>query len=430
MDWWYLAPLALDRSPRRGARCGRSRCSAGRRDLSVPWWMRRRAVPARLRRPRSRCNACGQCYQDCPYNAISMVPRTDGHARSVRRAGGGRPREVRRRAESAWRRARRSAPTSTSSGSPRNARGSKRWVKRGRRPAARPVRVLFLCAESGAGALRLRPRRRAAAATLPGWRVARGAVRRLGALAQHRRDCSSAARPASRSRAAAPAAATTAKATIGCASGWTARRSSRCSARSSEGERVLLARRRGTVAGRALVRALERFARRYGAGGRASRNRSLGRRSLAGVASAPRGARRGIARRRCPTSATPRRASTGSELVVSFKHPGEVSEHCRTLSDEEKAALPGAHAPRRRCATAGAQTCACASRSTASAWSTAAIAPAGIWGDGNSVAVERIPVSPGEHRVDGRDRRHPRPRASGPSRPSRRSPSTRTRGAS
>ncbi len=27
-------------------------------------------------------------------------------------------------------------------------------------------------------------------------------------------------------------------------------------------------------------------------------------------------------------------------------------------------------------------------------------APAGIWGDGNSIAVERIPVSPGEHRIE------------------------------
>ncbi|MCC5835593.1 MAG: cytochrome b N-terminal domain-containing protein [Opitutales bacterium] len=32
----------------------------------------------------SRCHACTQCYQDCPYDAIQMLPRTDGKAFNVR----------------------------------------------------------------------------------------------------------------------------------------------------------------------------------------------------------------------------------------------------------------------------------------------------------------------------------------------------------
>jgi len=44
---------------------------------TVPWWMvRRRApVPAVIEQ---RCNGCSRCATDCPYNAIQMVTREDG----------------------------------------------------------------------------------------------------------------------------------------------------------------------------------------------------------------------------------------------------------------------------------------------------------------------------------------------------------------
>lgn len=32
----------------------------------------------------SRCHACTQCYQDCPFDAIQMIPRSDGSALKVR----------------------------------------------------------------------------------------------------------------------------------------------------------------------------------------------------------------------------------------------------------------------------------------------------------------------------------------------------------
>ena len=53
--------------------------------LLVPWWTR----PAAARRPTKSvvaarfCTGCEQCYLDCPYEAISMVARTDGRATPV-----------------------------------------------------------------------------------------------------------------------------------------------------------------------------------------------------------------------------------------------------------------------------------------------------------------------------------------------------------
>ncbi|GBD40859.1 Cytochrome b6 [bacterium HR39] len=45
--------------------------------LSIPW-----LPPMRRRRPArvdpANCNGCARCFADCPYNAITMVPRTDG----------------------------------------------------------------------------------------------------------------------------------------------------------------------------------------------------------------------------------------------------------------------------------------------------------------------------------------------------------------
>ena len=52
----------------------------------VPWWRRER----RAARPPSHvdeeiCTGCWQCYEDCPYDAIRMLPRTDGRAEHVAR---------------------------------------------------------------------------------------------------------------------------------------------------------------------------------------------------------------------------------------------------------------------------------------------------------------------------------------------------------
>lgn len=47
--------------------------------FAVPWLPPlRRARPAMV--DLDNCNGCERCYNDCPYNAITMVPRTDGTA--------------------------------------------------------------------------------------------------------------------------------------------------------------------------------------------------------------------------------------------------------------------------------------------------------------------------------------------------------------
>ncbi len=48
--------------------------------LSLPWWWRPRKgrEPERSVSDEDRCTGCRQCSLDCPYEAISMVPRDDG----------------------------------------------------------------------------------------------------------------------------------------------------------------------------------------------------------------------------------------------------------------------------------------------------------------------------------------------------------------
>jgi ferredoxin len=76
MDWWYLAPLALtDRLS--GGALWATLLTGGAVVFSVPLWLgKRRAAPVRVEE--ARCNACEECSHDCPFDAIRMVPRTDG----------------------------------------------------------------------------------------------------------------------------------------------------------------------------------------------------------------------------------------------------------------------------------------------------------------------------------------------------------------
>lgn len=76
MDWWYLFPLAV----------------ADRLDTGVIWsavfvlglllftipWTLSRKEPEKAQVDLNRCNGCTNCANDCPYGAITMVPRTDG----------------------------------------------------------------------------------------------------------------------------------------------------------------------------------------------------------------------------------------------------------------------------------------------------------------------------------------------------------------
>ena len=79
MDWWFLWPLALtDRLG--GGALWALYLGAGRVMLAVPWWMvkRRRAPEWKAHVEVSRCFGCTHCSLDCPFNAITMIPREDG----------------------------------------------------------------------------------------------------------------------------------------------------------------------------------------------------------------------------------------------------------------------------------------------------------------------------------------------------------------
>src|SRR5690606_31595310 len=47
---------------------------------SVPWWLARRRSPPTYQATvnTARCFSCTLCSHDCPFGAITMVPRTDG----------------------------------------------------------------------------------------------------------------------------------------------------------------------------------------------------------------------------------------------------------------------------------------------------------------------------------------------------------------
>lgn len=88
VDAWYLTPLALTlRFGQAGMWLGLGATAAF---AAVPWLLgkrTRRAVCDRDDQPLTpwqtsvrepRCHACTQCVQDCPFDAVKMIPRTDG----------------------------------------------------------------------------------------------------------------------------------------------------------------------------------------------------------------------------------------------------------------------------------------------------------------------------------------------------------------
>lgn len=79
IDWLFAfwVPLMIGQSPWVTAACW---AGSGAVLASIPWWWR----PPAPARPQAstvderHCRGCEQCYLDCPYEAIQMIPRTVG----------------------------------------------------------------------------------------------------------------------------------------------------------------------------------------------------------------------------------------------------------------------------------------------------------------------------------------------------------------
>jgi ferredoxin/coenzyme F420-reducing hydrogenase delta subunit len=81
VDWVYFAYLPLTHlDPRTGWVL---LTGAGVLVLGLPWLLRGRG-PARARVESEACTGCTRCFRDCPYDAIVMVPRSEGTRRSTR----------------------------------------------------------------------------------------------------------------------------------------------------------------------------------------------------------------------------------------------------------------------------------------------------------------------------------------------------------
>jgi hypothetical protein len=88
----------------------------------------------------------------------------------------------------------------------------------------------------------------------------------------------------------------------------------------------------------------------------------------------------------------------GSEFVISLKHPGMVGENCHDVSEEELAATP-VHMRKKRVCERMRPPVRLRVAIDGKIALESSITPSGLWQDGNSVSLERIPVDPGEHHV-------------------------------
>ena len=384
MDAWYLAPLAL--TDRLGAGALWALVLVGGAVFySIPWTLVRGRARARVSEVvEERCNACEKCYQDCPYDAITMAPRKNDKvylkvalvdssacvgcgicAGSCDSAGIGLPwfDVLDRRAE------------------------MDRFVEAAAE-REKNLFVAFVCAESAGAKLTIDPVTHACP-ELPGYTVMRV-------------PCAGWVHPLTVERAIRHGAKGVL--IVACGPG---------SAVYREGGKWTQVR----MAGERLpslnfdkvdpksVRVVELFrhdqarltreakAFREGALGATRRSKAeawLGGLALAAVLTATTwGASR--AWYDLPSGRAP-------QLVVSFKHPGQISESCRDLTEDEKRKMPVHMRPPQICERRRNPV---RMRITVDDRVTAnrSYEPAGLWGDGNSLAIERLEVPPGEHHV-------------------------------
>lgn len=77
IDYFYLLPLVLTERLEGGA-LWLIFLVGFTVTMAVPWLFRRKQQETKPVVDDNKCNGCTQCFLDCPYNAISMLPREDG----------------------------------------------------------------------------------------------------------------------------------------------------------------------------------------------------------------------------------------------------------------------------------------------------------------------------------------------------------------
>lgn len=385
MDWWYLLPLVFTERMGGGALWVLV-LVPGAVFFSIPWWLAgRRPEPASVVVPR--CNECSKCYDDCPYAAIEMIARTDGSTVHQSQAFVIEAKCVScgictGSCDTA-------AIGTDSFGSIAQRRRIEGWLKDATALGESPL-LGFICAESAGADLNIDPET-GISPELEGYRLLRV-------------PCAGWVHPLMVERALRHGAAGVLIVTCGpgeClyreGALWTeermaGRREPALRSDKVSPEQVTLlgldrTRKRELLRQARSLRDDPRIEHQPGYGPAktlvAATLLALFAGGLTGLVSDL-----GYASPKLETS----------QLVVSFSHPGAVSENCRTLSEEELAERPvhmrkalvcdRRRSPvRLRVLVDGVEA---VRRSEP---------PAGVWKDGNSVAVERISLDPGEHRV-------------------------------
>ena len=382
MDWWYLAPLVLTDRLSGGAVW--SILLIGSILLTaVPWlFARKRPIAATV--VESLCNACTKCYQDCPYEAITLAPRTDGRAFDARAmvitekcvgcgicagscdtAGIGLP-DLRVQAERRRLEALIDAATAS---------GEAPWVA-------------FTCGNSAASIMKPDVET-GACANFPGWIALE-------------LPCSGWVQPLTVERALKHGAAGVA--ILSCRPGsCTQREGAEWTLLRMAGKREPSLRAEKVDASRVHVIGLDRpeageLQERLAAlqsGGSPAPRRGFGRLLAAAVVLV------------ILTALTPLLAelpytvpaSDQPELVVSLRHPGQITENCRDISEEEQLEVP-VHMRRDRICDRRRESIHLEVTVDGRVVSQSEHEPHGLWGDGASVAVLRLPVKPGSHHIE------------------------------
>ncbi len=386
MDLWYLLPIVITDRLSGGALVAIVLLGSAV-VYSVPWaFGRGRARVAKVNP--ARCDACEQCFKDCPYNAITMVARNDGREKYFATQAEVNPDHCVGCGICAG--------SCNTGGNGLNwfhvdvqRKRLEDWLKDAQSKGETPYFAL-VCTESIGGALSLDPET-GKCKELPGYRVLEI-------------PCAGWIHPLTVERLVRRGAGGVVIATCNPGSchyregvEWASRR--------FDGERKPTLRTKYVDRDKIRILAFDRTrqdeflaAARAFQGGTSVAEYQTPPKLRAGIVTAILAAI--VAAGVGLASDVPYRspAPLASELVVTFKHPGTMSENCHELTPEELAKIP-IHMRKEKVCDRERSSVRLKILVDGQLVREATYLPKGIWHDGSSVAVERIAIEPGTHSV-------------------------------